>query len=59
MLISHSAEPAYLVISRSECTYEYFETTDVMRLARISTVPGILGSLGVVDGVFTDKCTVC
>ena len=59
MLCPHSAEPAYLVILRSECTYEYFETTDVVRRLTCSTVPGVLGSLRVVDAVLTAKCTVC
>ena len=40
MLCPHSAEPAYLVILRSECTYEYFETTDVVRRLTCSNYYG-------------------
>ena len=59
MLFLYSAEPAYLVILLSECTSETLLVRRDVSLARISTIPVILDSLEVVDGVLAAKGTVC
>ena len=58
ILFPYSAKPAYLVILLSECTYETLLVRWDVSLARISTIPVILDSLDVVDGVLAAKGTV-